>query len=127
MASSNRKPRKIRRTRSRAEPSSSLSLKIPTPELRLTGPHVFDRDFANILKQIVIHAISCECGHKTSHSRLGPPVVRHFNLQSVVREFHQAKYARNSLSMLETQGRGMRHLIFVRFADATTRILHLVV
>jgi len=44
IALSNRKPRKIRTIRSRAEqPSSSLSLKIPTPGLRLTGP-LFDKD-----------------------------------------------------------------------------------
>jgi hypothetical protein len=62
--------------------------------------HVFDKDFADILKQSLIHSISRECRHKTVHSRQNPPVVRDFNLQSVVREFHQLKYARNSSSAL---------------------------
>jgi len=40
--------------------------------------------------------------YKTLHSGLIPPLVWQFNLQPVVREFHQPKYARNFLDWFET-------------------------
>jgi hypothetical protein len=50
--------------------------------------HIFDGDFADIVKHPLIDSISCKCRDKTSHSRFRPPIVRHFDLQSVVRELH---------------------------------------
>ena len=58
--------------------------------IAMPGTHFLDANLSHIFKQIVVDAISRSSKHKPLHLRFDPPLVRQFNVQSVMRQFHRS-------------------------------------
>ena len=63
---------------------------------------------ARLEQKVLARVVGRKCGHKTAHSRLGPPVFRNFNLQSVAREISSAKVCPKFLEAYSKYGSWQR-------------------